>query len=113
MFRLVSSKSISDAHEDAEQRKMECHNNEVMICQLHYCRFLYYLLRNTNCLLVERRQGLKFGILVFTHVLKLVQVIADPNNNYLNLKDWDRFKRSKKYLNTSLTIKEYCMRYEK
>lgn len=55
----------------------------------------------------------KFGVIVFTHLLRLAKIIADGSYNSLNLKDWDKFKKSKKYLNTSLTIKEYCIRYDK
>lgn len=70
-------------------------------------------MRNCNSVLVDRKLGHKLGLVVFTHMLKLVKLIADPNVNYLKLPGWANFKKSKKYLNTFMTIKEYSMRYEK
>lgn len=87
-MRLISSKSILEAQEDAETRKKESYNNELLICQLHYCRFLYYLVRNIGCMQVDKKQGQKLGLIVFTHLLKLVKIISDGSKNYLNLAEW-------------------------
>jgi len=112
-MRFVSSKSTREGKDDLELRKQECVNNELLICQLHYCRFLYYMVRNIGCFLIERKQAQKLGLIIFTHLLKLIKLIVDQNVNCLKLKDWENFKNSKKYLNTFLTIKEYSFRYEK
>lgn len=45
--------------------------------------------------------------------MKVIKQLGDSSRNWLRLRDWDQFKRSKKYLNTHLTIKEYVARYEK
>jgi hypothetical protein len=39
--------------------------------------------------------------------------LADDQNNWFKLKNWDHFKESKKYYTTLLTMKEYSARYEK
>jgi len=43
------------------------------------------LVRNINCVLVDKKLAQKLGVIIFTHLLKLVQQIADSNINNLNL----------------------------
>lgn len=63
--------------------------------------------------MLDKKQIQKLGLIIFTHLLKLIKAIADSNTNHLNIQEWDRFKKSKKFMNTILTIKEYSIRYEK
>lgn len=92
---------------------MESQNNHILVNQLHYCRFLYYFVRNRKYIMVAESSSQKLTLVIFKHLLKLTKQLSDSSFNWFKLKDWNRFKYSKKYLNTHLTIKEYALRYER
>lgn len=114
-LKTVQSQSTnSNEEEDGESwKKVETKNNHILVNQLHYCRFLYYMIKNSQNLLVNEKSKNKLNLVVFKHLLKLIKHLADCNSNWFKLRDWAQFKNSKKYLNTYLTMKEYESRYEK
>lgn len=110
-IQILSSKSIlSEKQIDSRQ---ETRSNHILISQLHYCRFIYYLARNINFLLVTPKNKSKLTLVLYKHLLKLIKLLADDQQNWFHLKNWDNFKESKKYYSTHLTMKEYSARYEK
>ena len=52
-------------------------NNKILLSQLHYCRFLYYLIKNSRALLVKERTVEKLKIIVYKHIMKLVKQLGD------------------------------------
>lgn len=110
-INLVSSKSlIVDRQING---RIETRNNHILINQLHFCRFIYYLTRNLSHLLVSPKSKNRISLILFKHLQKLIKNLADDKANWFNLNNWDNFKESKKYYTTLLTMKEYCSRYEK
>lgn len=110
-INILSAKSIlSEKQIDSRQ---DTRNNHILISQLHYCRFIYYLARNIGCLLLCENSRNKLTFVLFKHLQKLIRLLADDRSNWFNLKNWDNFKESKKYYSTHLTMKEYSARYEK
>ena len=110
---LINNKSGDDELLLEKNKKVDLRNNHILINQLHYCRFLYYLVRNSHNVLLEPRSVQKLTLVVYKHLLKLTKQLADSSHNWFRLRDWGRFRSCKKYLNTHLTIKEYANRYEK
>jgi hypothetical protein len=66
-----------------------------------------------NFLLLGSKSKCKLTLILYKHLQKLIQLLADNQNNWFKLKNWDIFKESKKYYSTHLTMKEYSARYEK
>lgn len=66
-----------------------------------------------NFLLASTKNKSKLTLILYKHLLKLIKLLADDQNNWFHLKNWDNFKESKKYYSTNLTMKEYSARYEK
>ena len=52
-------------------------NNKILLSQLHYCRFLYYFIKNSRTLLVKERTVEKLKIIVYKHIMKLVKQLGD------------------------------------
>ena len=108
-INILSAKSIL-SYKQIDSR-MQTRNNHILINQLHYCRFIYYLTRNINYLLVNQKNKNKITIVLYKHLQKLIKNLADDQQNCFRLKNWDNFKESKKYYTTLLTMKEYSARY--
>ena len=110
-MNMVSSKSIlSEKQLDSKQ---ETKNNHILISQLHYCRFIYYLCRNIRFLKLGEKSKSKTLLVLYKHLQKLIKNLADNSANWFNIKNWDGFKETRKYYSTHLTMKEYAARYEK
>lgn len=50
---------------------------------------------------------------MYKHLLKLIKLLADQEHNWFQIRNWDKFRESKKYQSSLLTMKEYAARYEK
>ena len=88
-------------------------NNKILLSQLHYCRFLYYFIKNSRTLLVKERTVEKLKIVVYKHIVKLTKQLADEKENWLQLKEWESFTQSRLYKSTQTTMQEYADRYER
>ncbi len=102
---------------EGERKKIESEwerkNHHLLINQLHFCRFIYYLTKNINYLSVIEKTKEKVSLLLMRHLLRLVRNLADDSANWFRLSNWDSFKQSSKYTATLQTIREYRARYEK
>jgi hypothetical protein len=63
-------------------------NYEILVNQLNYCRFMYYLIENGNYLLLPSSSRGKLTLTLFKHLLKLSKQLADSKNNYFNMTEW-------------------------
>lgn len=102
-INIFSSKSILS--EKQIDSRAETRANHILISQLHYCRFIYYLTRNMNFLLLGSRTKSKLTLILYKHLHKLIRLLADKDNNWFKIQNWDVFKESKKYYSTHLTMK--------
>ena len=78
------SKSTSDDERKSED-KSESHNYHVLISQLHLCRFIYYLIKNSGFFCVSKNNRDKLSLLLFKHVLKNIKQLSDSSKNWFNL----------------------------
>ena len=88
-------------------------NNHILLSQLHFCRFIYYFIRNLKFLETTPKNRIKLSLVLYQHLEKLINLLGDNTINYFQLEDWAEFKESKKYLSTLATMKEYGGRYSK
>ena len=88
-------------------------NNHILLSQLHFCRFIYYLIRNLKFLETTAKNKTKLTLVLYHHLEKLINLLANNKTNYFQLEDWYEFKESKKYGSTLATMKEYAERYGK
>lgn len=105
MIELCSSKSLILMKEDVMEGRVESRNNHILINQLHYCRFIYYMVRNLSLMPVAPNTRTKVGLILYKHLQKLIKQLADEKKNWLGLAKWENFKQGKKYKNTLLTMK--------
>lgn len=52
-------------------------------------------------------------MVLYHHLEKLINLLANNKTNYFQLDGWHEFKESKKYESTLTTMKEYAERYGK
>ena len=72
-------------------------NYRVMINQLDYCRFMYYLVKNLQHFSVVEVSRQKLGLVIFKHLIKLIKLLADGKNNWFGFMNWESFKLTSKY----------------
>jgi hypothetical protein len=85
----------------------------VVVSQLNFCRFMYYLVENSHYLQLNSLNRGRLSLLLFKHVLKVIKQLADNKNNWFGFTNWDSFRKNPKYDNTYKTLREYCEKYEK
>ncbi len=88
--------------------KIEQNNYEVLVVQLNYCRFMYYLLENGAYLQLSSSSRGKLTLVLFKHLLKVAKQLADSKSNCFGLTEWDSFRKSAKYAHTIKTLRDYC-----
>lgn len=88
-------------------------NYRVMISQLDYCRFMYYLVRNLHHFNATEQTKQKVGLTIFKHLIKLIKLLADSKNNWFGFMNWESWKKTQKYTHTLDIILDYMRRYEK
>jgi len=87
-----STITIEPVNDSQEISRVHIKNNHILINQLHYCRFIYYLIRNLNYLLISPKSRNKLTLILFRHLLKLIKNLSDPSKNWFRLSDWTEFK---------------------
>ena len=107
------SSKVTPAERPETGARVESRNNHILINQLHYCRFMYYLVRNLGVLPATPTSRTKVGLAIYKHLQHLIKQLSDERRNWLGLKGWETFRESKKYKSTLQTIKEYSQRYDK
>jgi len=80
----------------------------VLINQLNYCRFLYYLIENGTYLQLNASSRGKLTLMTFKHLLKLIKHLSDSKNNWFGFTNWEVFRKGVKYETILKTLKEYC-----
>lgn len=90
-LKTVQSQSTNE-NEDEDQnelwRKIESKNNHILVNQLHFCRFIYYMIRNSSFLPVQKAQQEKLNLILFKHVIKLTKQLSDCKSNCFKLQEW-------------------------
>jgi hypothetical protein len=81
--------------------------------QLDYCRFLYYLIQNSEYIPLPEESLSRVLMILFKHLIKLIKQLADGRQNGFKLPNWDTFKQSPKWTTLLTTFQEYCEKYER
>lgn len=81
----VSLKKKEDLSIDS---KTETKNNHILVNQLHYCRFIYYYIKNMKYLRVSPKNQTKLTLVMFKHLEKLILLLTDRENNNFKLSKW-------------------------
>ena len=92
---------------------IEYKNNKILVSQLHFCRFIFYFIKNIKYLQINNKNRIKFTLLLYKHLDKLVKLLSSNKVNTFNLENWKEFKESQKYAKALDTFKDYCARYTK
>jgi hypothetical protein len=75
-------------------------NYRVMINQLDYCRFMYYLIKNLQYFNAIESSKQKIGLTIFKHLIRLIKLLADSKNNWFGFMNWESFQKTSKYQHT-------------
>lgn len=69
-------------------------NTHVIIVQLNFCRFMYYLIRNRISLLRKIDKD-RLGCVLYRHILQIIDKLQQLNkNNEFRLTDFEKYKNS-------------------
>lgn len=98
----MSTNQISEHSIDS---KTETRNNHILVNQLHYCRFIYYYIKNVKYLRVSPKNQIKLTLVMFKHLEKLVLLLADRHANAFKLDRWEAFRETQKFYSTNATMK--------
>lgn len=113
MNKSATNLFLKEGSEVSIDSRTETKNNHILVNQLHYCRFIFYFIRNIKHLRVGSQNKVKLTLVLFRHLEKLIFLLSNKKENYFKLPFWEAFRSSKKYLSTHLTMKEYSSRYAK
>ena len=88
--------------------RFEIINEKVLLGQLDYCRFLYYLVQNSNYLPLAEDSLARIVLVAFKQLLKLAKQLGDGRQNWFKLPQWDPFRQSPRWATLLSTFQEYC-----
>lgn len=88
-------------------------NTSVLLVQINFCRFMYYLARNKLPHLRKVDKD-RLNCVLFKHILKITDRLVDcSNTNCFKLGDYDNFRTSTSFSKIHTTICDYNERYRR
>lgn len=82
------AKSRDKSGDKMFEMKVVQKNYEILVNQLNYCRFMYYLIENASYIMLASSSKGKLTLALFKHLLKLSKQLADSKNNCFNMVEW-------------------------
>ena len=64
-----------------------------------------YFIKNIKYLQINSKNKVKFTLLLYRHVDKVIKLLGSNKVNTFNLENWKEFKECKKYEGTLVTLK--------
>ncbi len=84
-----------------------------MLSLLNFCRFMYYLMKNADYLEVNELNRQKIKTILIKHSLSLLKQLADTQNNWFRLENYDQYKETRNSHKMFSSFQEYVVKYEK